>query len=121
MRTSNDDIQIEIPGHKIVDFGRNDAEVGSDNASEKDAGTDVEDHHFDEDVVNDDTGAGHYQNNDEEHDVHGNEGAEEQDWDNMNKQSLIAKCKEYGIQGDNRHSVATLISNLKEWKVHAKG
>ena len=121
MRTSNDDIQIEIPGHKIVDFGRNDAEVGSENASEKDAGTDVEDHHFDEDVVNDDTGAGHYQNNDEEHDVHGNEGAEEQDWENMNKQSLIAKCKEYGIQGDNRHSVATLISNLKEWKVHAKG
>ena len=51
----------------------------------KDAGIDVEDHHFDEDVVNDDTGAGHYQNNDEEHDVHhGNEGAEEQDWENMN-------------------------------------
>ena len=47
--------------------------------------TDVEDHHFDEDVVNGDTGAGHYQNNDEEHDVHhGNEGAEEQDWENMN-------------------------------------
>ena len=84
--------------------------------------TDVEDHHFDEDVVNGDTGAGHYQNNDEEHDVHhGNEGAEEQDWENMNKQSLIAKYKEYGIEGDNHHSLATLISNLKEWKVHAKG